>query len=583
IVVIGYGSGTKEKFNGAISKIDNSRINAFSASNFDQAIAGNIAGVQISGNNKNPGDNSVIQIRGLSTLTAGSNPLIVVDGNPLTEGSSLSSINTQDIESIDVLKDAASAAIYGSRASNGVILITTKKGQSGELKVTYDGYYGVQSRADKFELADAFETARFDFDARNFGYLSGGAGRTINDNNVIRDENGGGKRSRIQPFLQGYLDGDQTLTNTNWLDAVLEDSPQQNHYLNFSGGTDKTDYSISLGYFDQDNLVVDADYQRYTTNFKINSEINRFIKFGVSSNLAFSDANPVGSRGWSDFNLGNTPDPAFAVILMHPYYPINDENGNIAPALQIEDNNANWDGPISGNVVATMTETDYTEQVFRFFGNTFLEITPIEELTIKSSLGGDYNTGVAQFFAPSTLGQYRTPVADSRTTAWKEDDRRENIISENTATYKNTFGNNSINLLGGYSYQQETFNIVRLASQDFTDDNLRNISGATNPVSTNGSSKWALESIFTRLQYDYANRYSISGSFRRDGSSRFGANTKYGNFASVSAGWTLSNESFFPQDGLFSFAKVRGSWGQTGNNQIGDFASIALVGQDNYV
>ena len=585
VVVIGYGTGTKEKFNGAVSKVENKRINNYSSANLDQALAGTIAGVQISGNNKNPGENSVIQIRGINTLTAGTNPLIVVDGNPLTEGSSLSAINTQDIESINILKDAASAAIYGSRASNGVILITTKKGQEGRLRITYDAYVGFQERIDKFELADAYETAKFDFDARNFGYLSGGDGRSITDDNATRDANGGGKRSRIQPFLQDYLDGKEGLTNTNWEDAVLGSAPQQNHFLNLSGGSASTDYSISFGYFDQENIVVDSDYERYTNNFKLNAQVNDFIRFGISSNIALSNANPVGYRGWSDFNLGATPDPALAIILMHPYYPVYNENGTLAPALQIEDNNANWDGPISGNAVATMELTDYTEQTFRAFGNTYLEIEPLTGLKFRTSFGGDYNTRVEEFFAPSTLGNYRTPVVNSRAMAFKNDRKRENFITENTLTYDKTFSQHTINILVGYAYQQEENNLTRLESQDFTDDNLRNISGAISPTAFNFGSKWALESFFSRIQYDFANRYAISASLRRDGSSRFGANTKYGDFASFSAGWTISNEPFFPKDGgrLISFAKARVSWGQTGNNQIGDFASIALVEQDNYV
>ncbi len=582
VIVIGYGTGTKEKFNGAVSKIENDKLNTYAAANFDQAIAGTIAGVQISGNNKNPGENSVIQIRGLSTLTAGTNPLIVVDGNPLTEGSSLSAVNTQDIESINILKDAASAAIYGSRASNGVILITTKRGQEGRLRVTYDGYVGYQERIDKFELADAYGTAKFDYDARNFGYLSGGPGRSINDDNATRDANGGGKRSRIQPFLQAYLNGTPGLTNTNWEDAVLSNAPQQNHYLNLSGGTGKTDYSVSFGYFDADNIVVDSDYKRYTNNFQLNANLNERIRFGISSNIAFSESNPTGYRGWSDFNLGAQPDPALAIILMHPYYPIYNQDGTLAVADQIQDNNDNWDGPISGNAVATAELTDYTEDIFRFFGNTFLEIEPVVGLKFKTSFGGDYSTGSSEFFAPSILGNYRTPVVNSRTMGFKSDTRRENFITENLLSYDKTFAQHTFNVLVGYSYQQEFFNRTRLESQDFTDDNLRDIAGATNPTATNASSKWTLESLFTRLQYDYASKYFVSASFRRDGSSRFGANTKYGDFASVSAGWTISQEDFFPKEGLVSFAKVRFSWGQTGNNQIGNFASIALIGQDNY-
>lgn len=585
VVVIGYGTGTKEKFNGAVSKIDNAQINNFSAASFEEAIAGNIAGVQISSNGKNPNDNGVIQIRGLSTLTAGSDPLIVVDGNPLTEGSALSSINTQDIASINVLKDAASAAIYGSRASNGVVLITTKKGQEGKLRITYDGYVGFQERIDNFELADAYETARFDFDARNFGYLSGGVGRSITDDNATRDANGGGKRSRIQPFLQDYLNGTPGLTNTDWADAVFDNAPQMNHYLNLSGGSGKTNYSISFGYFDQDNIIIDSDFQRYTTNLQLNASINEHMRFGVSANIAFTDANPVGYRGWSDFNLGQggQPDPALAIILMQPYYPIYNADGTLAVDNQIQDNNDNWDGPISGNAVATAELTDYTQQGFRTFGNTYFEIEPIAGLKFKTSFGGDYNTGNEAFFAPSILGNYRTPVANSRAMAFKSDTKRENFITENLLTYGSTFGQSTIDVLLGYSYQQETFNRTRLESQDFTDDNLRNIAGAINPTATSFSTKWALESFFSRLQYEFANKYSISASFRRDGSSRFGANTKYGNFSSVSAGWTISNESFFPQNDLLSFAKLRFSWGQTGNNQIGNFASIALIGQDNYV
>lgn len=585
IVVIGYGTQEKSKFNGAVSKIDNQKLNNFSSANFEQAIAGNLAGVQISGNGKNPGDNSVIQIRGLSTLTAGSNPLIVVDGNPLTEGSSLSSINTQDIASIDVLKDAASAAIYGSRASNGVILITTKKGKESKLKVTYDGYVGFQQRIDNFELADAYQTALFDNDARNFGYVSGGTERSVTDDNATRDANGGGKRSRVQPFLQDYINGTPGLTNTDWADAIFRTAPQQNHYLNLKGGSSNTDYSISFNYFDQDNIVIESGYKRYISNIQLNSKIREKVRFGISSNVSYADANPTGEAGWSDYglNAGNQPDPAFSIILMQPYYPIYNPDGSLAIDNQINDNNDNWDGPISGNSVSQVKLSDFTRNSFRVFGNAYVEIEPITGLKFKTSFGGDYNTDLEEFFAPSILGDYRTPVENNLTQASREDRKRENFITENLLTYSKAFGKHAFNVLLGYSYQQEFFNRVRITSNDFTDDNLRNVSGATSSIALPTSSKWALESMFSRLQYDYDNRYSFSASFRRDGSSRFGANTKYGNFSSLSAGWTLSNEAFFPQEGLVSFAKLRVSWGQTGNNQIGNFASIALIDQDNYL
>ena len=329
---------------------------------------------------------------------------------------------------------------------------------------------------------------------------------------------------------------------------------------------------------------MDSDYKRYTSSIQLNMQPKDYIRFGISSNISLADINPTGEAGWSNYNIGigRQPDPAFSIILMQPYYPIYNNDGSFAIANQIDDNNQNWDGPISENTVAQTELSDFTERFFRVFGNTYVEIEPIAGLKFKTSFGGDYNTGVEEFFAPSTFGNYRTPVANNRTAASKFDTKRENFISENLLTYKKTFEQHTIDALLGYSYQEESFNRTSLSSRDFTDDNLHNIAGATNPTATSVNSKWALESVFSRLQYDFASRYSISASFRRDGSYRFGANTKYGDFASLTAGWTLSNESFFPQNGLVSFAKVRMSWGQTGNNQIGDFASIALIDQDNY-
>ena len=451
--------------------------------------------------------------------------------------------------------------------------------------MTYDTYYGFQDRIDNFQLADAYDTALFDFDARNFGYVSGGPGRSVDDDNATRDANGGGKRSRVQPFLQGYLDGQPGLTNTNWTDAVFRTARQQNHFVNLSGGTEKTDYSVSFGYLDQENIIISSDYKRYTTNFQLNSQISDHVRFGITSNISLVNSNPTGERGWSSHDAGRNrqPDPAYAIVLMHPYYPIFNPDGSFAIANQIDDNNDNWDGPISENVVAKAELTDFFERRLRVFGNTYLEADLYDGLRFKTSFGGDYNTIFSEFFAPSDIGNYRTPVANNLAVAFENNDRRENYITENLLTYNKTFGKHTFDALLGFSYQQESFFRTRLESNNFADDNLRNIAGATNPSSIPERRKWALTSYFSRLQYDFDGRYSLSGSFRRDGSSRFGANTKFGNFASLSAGWVLSNETFFPEDGLVSFAKLRASWGQTGNNQIGDFASIALVEPDNYV
>ena len=585
VVVVGYGTSTKEKFNGSVSKIESKKLNTFSSTNFEQALSGTVSGVQVLSNGKNPGDNSVIQIRGINTLTAGGSPLIVVDGNPLSEGSSLSSVNTNDIETINILKDAASASIYGSRASNGVILITTKKGISGDIKVSYNTYAGFQSRIDKFELADAYDTAQFDADARNFGYLSGGAGRSITDDNATRDANGGGRRSRIPTYLQGYLDGTPGLTNTDWLDEVFRDAFQQNHFLNLSGGDEKSNYSVSLGYLSQDNIIVGSDYNRYTNNIRFNSQISDRVKVGVNLNTSYSDSNPSGDTGWSETRLGRgrQADPAFSVVLMQPYYNAFNTDGSLNIAEQINDNNDNWDGPISENTLAQVLLSDFTRDEFRVFGNLFAEFELVDNLKIRSSFGGDYNKTTEEYFAPSSFGNYRTPIANSTSQGAKYDTTRENFIVENVLNYRKEINKHSFDLLLGHSYQQEFRNETDLESLDFADDNIRNVSGATAINAESRSSKWALDSYFTRLQYDFNNKYTLSASIRRDGSSRFGDNTKYGNFASLSGGWVLSNESFFPEDSFVNYAKVRASWGETGNSQISDFGSVSLITQDNYV
>ena len=374
------------------------------------------------------------------------------------------------------------------------------------------------------------------------------------------------------------------MTNTDWLDAVFRTASQQNHYLNLSGGTEKTDYSVSFGYLDQENIVIDSDFKRYTSNIRVNSQINNRIRFGIVSNISLVNSNPTGERGWSSHSArrGQQPDPSYAVVLMQPYYPIFNADGSFAISNQLDDNNDNWDGPISENIIAKVDLTDFFERRFRVFGNTYLEIDIWDGLKFKTSFGGDYNSIFSEFFAPSTIGNYRTPLENSLAEAFEDNSRRENFITENLLTYNKTFAKHNIDALFGFSYQEESFFNTRLESNNFANNNLQNIAGATNPSSEVNRSKWALVSYFSRLQYNYDNRYSVSASFRQDGSSRFGANTKYGNFASLSGGWTLSNENFFPENSIVSYTKLRASWGQTGNNQIGDFASIALVEPDNY-
>ena len=580
VIVYGYGTGTKEKFNGAVSKIESKEINNYSTANFEQSLVGNVAGVQIMQNTKNPGESSTIQIRGISTLTAGTDPLLVVDGVPLTEGSTLSSINTRDIESINVLKDAASAAIYGSRASNGVILITTKKGEKGKLNVTYDGYFGFNQKIDNFQLVDAYDAAIFHYDARNNGYVTKDPdARSAADDNETRIANGAGKRELIPTYLQGYLNGTPGLTNTDWEDAVYRTAQQQSHYLNFSGGSEKTNYNVSLGYLNQENIVIYSGFERYSANISLNTQVNDVFAFGINLNSALSNTDVTDDRAWADL----PPDPGFAFTLMDPYYPVYEDDGSIALAIQLNDHNQNWDGPIAENVVAHAAFTKNQQLRFRTFGNAYLELSPFDGLKFKSSFGGDYRNRFRDYFSPSFLGAYRTPVENNPASAFQIDIRSENFINENLLTYfKNFGGKHNLNLLLGQSFQQETYYSTNVEGLNFVDNNIRNISGANSFTVDNNRSKWTLSSLFSRAEYDFSGKYFLSAAVRRDGSSRFGSSSRYAVFTSFSGGWVISEEVFYPENNLMNFAKLRVSWGQSGNNQIGDFSSQSLLTTDNY-
>ncbi len=273
VVVIGYGEQSRTRVTGAISKINSGEFSKYAASSFDQQLIGSLAGVQINQVNGQPGSDAQVVIRGLGTLTAGSNPLIVVDGVPLAEGSSVNSISPTTIESISVLKDAASAAIYGSRASNGVILITTKSGEAGPLGVSVDVLSGVQVRADQVELADAYAAAQFFTEARDWGYVSRDpANRSAADDEATRIAKGANKRELRLDYLEPYLAGEEGLTNTDWLDVIYRPAAMTNAKVSFSGGTESGEYFVAADYFNQQGLALGTDFER------ISGSVNVFCK-----------------------------------------------------------------------------------------------------------------------------------------------------------------------------------------------------------------------------------------------------------------------------------------------------------------
>lgn len=569
VVVVGYGTQQRNKITGAIAQVKSEELNKYNSSSFAQQLAGRVSGVMINESNGMPGADPQVVVRGISTLTAGVKPLIVVDGFPLTEGSSLNSINPKDIETIDILKDPASASIYGSRAANGVIMVTTKKATGDRVTVNFDAYTGFQQRSDNMKLIDAYQAATYFTEARDQAYVAKDpAHRSITDDHDTRVANGASKRDLRLNYIDPYLANTPGLTNVNWLDEIFRTAPLSSYTLSVSGRSGKsTDYYVSGSYFDQGGIVLGSDLKRYSANLKLNTELAKGLRFGASVVPSFTDRDYHNEIGTARGNF--------------PFFSPYNEDGSLAVSTQINANTPE-DGALNESAVALTKMITKNRKDFRTFGHSFLEYEPLEGLTFKTLLGGDFATVFDDYFNPSNVGAYRTaapkPAAATETQAqlW-------NYLTENTITYNKQLGNHHINLLGGYSFQKERSNQTVVSGTGIPDDNLTNIAGASN-FSVNASRYiWTQVSYWTRLQYDFAGKYLLTATFRRDGSSRFGSDSKWGNFPSVSAGWIVSNEDFLASSGAIDFLKLRGSWGMAGNNQIGSYGSLALLSVGNYV
>lgn len=576
VVVIGYGAQSKAKVTGVISQVKGQELGRLSASSFAQQLAGKAAGVVINDASAQPGSDPQIVIRGIGTLTAGRNPLIVVDGFPLSEGSSLNSVNPQDIETVDILKDPSSAAIYGSRAANGVILITTKKGASEKLSISLDAYTGFQERADRVEYVDAYQAAQYFTEARDWGYVSKNPGnRSESDDRATRLSKGASLRELRLSYIQPWLDKQAGLTNTNWLNEVFRKGKMSSYNLAFSGGSEKSRYYVAANYFQQDGIVINNGLKRYSATVKLDSKLSEKLSFGVSVNPSYNKQTYFVNNG----NQSN--DPIANLYIMYPMFGPYNADGSLAISRQIAANTPE-DGALGENAVALAYKIKNNREFFRTFGNMYLSVQPVNGLTFKTLLGGDVVSNFFDFYNPSDVGGYRTP-APKPAVATESRDLNLNYLSENTLSYNRQFGDHSLDLLAGYTFQKERGTNTSVTGSGIADDNLTNIGGASAFVAAAGRYTWTQISYLGRAQYSYANRYLATFTIRRDGSSRFGDDRKWGVFASVTGGWILSNEAFFPKSRVVTFAKLRGSWGQSGNNQIGSYSSKALVNPSNYV
>ena len=574
VVVIGYGKQSREKVTDAISTVKGAELNQYSGSNFAQELAGKAPGVVINDASAQPGTDPIVVIRGIGTLTAGRAPLIVVDGFPLSEGSNFNSINPQDIESLDVLKDAASAAIYGSRAANGVILITTKKGSSDKPKVSLDIYSGFQERNDNLKYVDAYDAAIYFTEARDNAYISADpTHRSISDDRATRVANGANLRMLRLNYLQPYLNNQPGLTNTNWLNEVFRKAALSSYNFSVSGTSGKTNYYISSNYFKQDGIVINNGLERYSGTIKLESKLSKMFTYGVSLNPSFN------KDKYFTNDANNSNDVVSDITISYPFFPAYNADGSVSVSQQLNGNKPE-DGALAESPVALAKLIKNNKNDFRAFGNTYLTFEPVQGLKFKTLLGGDYRNSFYDFYNPSTVGGYRAP-APKPAVAIETDGNINNYISENTVDYNKSIGHHDIDVLVGYTFQAENGAATVITGSGIPDDNITNIAGASTYSATAARYKWTQISYLTRIQYAYMDKYILSGTIRRDGSSRFGDNNEWGNFPSVTGGYILSKEGFFPENKIITFAKIRASWGSAGNNQIGSYSSKALIGATN--
>ncbi|MDO7845497.1 TonB-dependent receptor [Hymenobacter sp. M29] len=541
VVVVGYGTQSRQELTTAVSSVGAAAIARQPVAGFDQALQGQAPGVQVTAPSGAPGAGINIRIRGNATLSLNASPLYVIDGIPilpdyqqeLTSNNQrlnpLNTLNPNDIESIDVLKDGAAAAIYGLRAANGVVVVTTKKGRAGQAQVGLSVYYGRQYLRKKLDVLNARQFAE--------------------EYNAIRTNAGQAPGFPDLNNLPPY--------NTDWQDEIFRPADMQSYQLNVSGGSDKTRYYVAGGYFKQDGININSGFDRY--NFKINLDQRVTDRFRLGTNLNLSRSHTNGSVR-SESALGNS-GTVLGALTQIPTVPVRNAD------------NTYGTNPftLSDNPVGNLLETSNQAIVYQSLGNVYGEFDILKSLTFKTSLGLDFRTQTENtFYSRNYPGTSSSPT-ETRGSANTATNQQVIWLLENTLTYNKTLGDrHNFTVLGGQSMQASDRFTSGAGTRGFASNAVPYLNGGATASGIPGSyaDQWSLLSYFGRVNYNYDERYLAMVSFRADASSRFSGANRFGYFPAVSLGWRVSKESFFPQGGLVSDLKLRASYGANGNQEI---------------
>lgn len=546
VVVIGYGTTRKKNITGAVSTIKSADISNLPVGGIDQIMQGKAAGVAITQSTGAPGTPISVRIRGVGSIN-NNDPLYVIDGVPTKDG--INAISPNDIEDISILKDASSASIYGARASNGVVLVTTKKGRSGKPRFSFNAYTGVQSPGKYIKMTNAAQYAK--------AYNTAAA----NDNN-----------GRIL-ITQGMLD---TLPDIDYQRQVLKSAPMTNLQMSISGGSENTQYMLSAAYLKQDGMIKNSAYDRLSIRSSVTSTLSKMFKFGMNLNLAYNKTRQVGSSG-DGFGDGNPGASVVRYALFRtPEIPIFNKDGSyldLPPSDTLQ--KLFGDGL---NPVGLAANTDRNFYNYSLLGDAFLEITPVKNLRIRSDIGTNLILTEYKQFFPTWGGPVRFQnVPNSLAQSYANNF---NYNWTNTATYNWTVGDHALEVLAGAEAISNDVRQLSASRTDFVNQgpDLRFLSSGTlNQLNGGVESQWALFSLFSRLSYAYNDRYLATFNFRRDGSSRLDPHNRYGNFLSGSVGWRIDKEKFMENVRDVSLLKLRASLGQLGNQEIGNYSYTSII------
>lgn len=543
VVIVAYGTQSKRNVTGAIQTVNDKELKDLPAAQITQKLQGKLAGVQINQTTGIPGQGMSVRVRGQASISAGSEPLYVVDGFPIT--GNIANINPDEIESLSVLKDASSTSLYGSRAANGVVIVTTKGAKQGATSISVSAYAGIQSlpQKGKPDLMTAQEFAQF--------------------KKEVATENGQAVPAMFQNPAQ-YGEG------TNWYDAVTRQAAIQNYSISYSSNKDKFSTAVVAGYFKQDGVLLNSDYTRFSLRVNTEYKFNDRIKVGFNAAPTFSTNNTPQSDGiWY-----NSPSIIQSAMLTSPLAPYKNEDGSI---------------PLNTNGYGTADGPNWYNQVqvvknraknAGLLSNAFVEIETLKNLTFKSSINVDLGNSVSDYFFPSTAGSvFNAPnEADaSRINASHGNSYGYSWLWENTLSYKRTIGEHNFDVLAGYSAQSAHSETGNFNATGFPDNRVQTFNVAKTITGSTDVQDWSLISVVARANYSFKQKYILSAAIRRDGSSKFGVDKRWGNFPSVSAGWIISDENFMSGIKAISFFKLRASYGVIGNNNIGNYTQYATV------